>query len=185
MPTLITIDMSRFGTMFCVCDFIDDVIRRETGLNFEYWGTAEPETEMRNPNIDEWRDSFTVWQDCDDIPRIALCHRCHSMLGLEISRAHFRGINSRDNWEQLNHEPQNTHHCSFCDTLALSLQQNDTTIDYVGQMTDYVVPTNHLHPPNNYAHVYPDFVWWYDSSNIRRAVLCPFCSSLWAVDDPQ
>ncbi|RDB26812.1 hypothetical protein Hypma_005385 [Hypsizygus marmoreus] len=176
--------MSRFGRMFRISDFIDDVIR-ETGLNFEYWGTAEPEMEMRNANTNEWRDSFTIWQDCDNIPRIAFCHRCHSMLGLENSRTHFRGIGSRHSWEQVNQEPQNSRRCSFCDALTLSLQQSGAAMDYAGQMTDYIVPINHPHPPNNYAHAYPNFIWWYDSSNIHRAVFCPFCDSLWAEDDPQ
>ncbi|RDB24470.1 hypothetical protein Hypma_008536 [Hypsizygus marmoreus] len=87
---------------------------------------------MRNPNANRWRDAFSTWQDCDNIPHVALCHRY-----------------------------------------------------YLGKMTNYVLSINPPQPADEYASVYPDFIWWYDPLNVRRAVFCPFCDSLWAVDDPQ
>ncbi|RDB22188.1 hypothetical protein Hypma_010569 [Hypsizygus marmoreus] len=154
---------------FCLCDFLYTYFERQ-GYDLTRWEGDDLELTETDHAY-----AFSVWNDCEDIPRFLVCHVCKRAFGLSNSFTQFRGYESKKRSEPESEE------CLFCKAVTHQLVDDGSEVEFFGRMEGYVI----RRPLAQECTPYDAFYWWAAPQGNRTAVRCSFCDSLWGIDEEE
>ncbi|RDB23240.1 hypothetical protein Hypma_009689 [Hypsizygus marmoreus] len=119
--------------------------------------------------------AFSVWNDCEDIPRFVVCHICRRAFGLSNPFTIFRGYESKRRREPT------SENCLSCEAVTQQMTRDGNGVEYFGRMEGYVIKRSLLAQ----SMPYDAFYWWAALEGNRTAVRCSVCASLWGIDEEE